>query len=135
MQAIVAFAIFSPQRENEITRITWADPEDTNARIIIRDMKNRCEKVGNNLWCYPTPEMLAIIREQPKTDDQIFPRSTDAVCAAFTRACDTVGVNARHGAAAFPRHAPRWRIASFRDGLEHPLRRRNVRPKLAIPDR
>jgi integrase len=91
MQAIVAFAIFSTRREDEITRITWADLEETNSRI----MKNPGEKIGNDVWCDLTPEALDIIRAQPKTDDRIFPCSTDAVCAAFTRACYTVGINTK----------------------------------------
>jgi hypothetical protein len=98
-------------------------------------MKNPCEKVGNNLWRDLTPEMLAIIRAQPKTDDQISPRSTDAVCAAFTRACDTVGVNARYGRGCISTTCASTAYRIFSRWLEHPVRRRSVRsPKLAIPD-
>ena len=93
MQAIIAFAIFSTRREDEITRILWDDLEEANSRIVVRDMKNPGEKVGNDVWCDLTPEALRIIKAQPRTDERIFPCSTDAVCAAFTRACCTVGIN------------------------------------------
>jgi integrase len=91
----VAFAIFSTRREDEITRITWADLEETNSRIVVRDMKNSGEKIGDDIWCDLKPEALDIIRAQPKTDDRILPCSTDAVCAAFTRPCYTVGINTK----------------------------------------
>jgi integrase len=93
MQAITAFAIFSTRREDEITRITWNDLDEANSRIIVRDMKNPGEKVGNDSWCDLTPQALDIIRAQPKKSDRIFPYSTDAICAAFTRACYKTGIN------------------------------------------
>jgi integrase len=93
MQAVTAFAIFSTRREDEITRITWTDLDEANSRIMVRDMKNPGEKIGNDVWCDLTPEALHIIRAQPRTGDRIFPYSTDAICAAFTRACYTVGIN------------------------------------------
>jgi integrase len=93
MQAVMAFAIFSTRREDEITRLLWSDLEEANSRIIVRDMKNPGEKIGNDVWCDLTPEALDIIRAQPRTSDRIFPCSTDAICAAFTRACYVVGIN------------------------------------------
>jgi integrase len=93
MQAVMAFAIFSTRREDEITRLLWSDLEEANSRIIVRDMKNPGEKIGNDVWCDLTPEALDIIRAQPRTSDRIFPCSTDAICAAFTRACYAVGIN------------------------------------------
>jgi integrase len=93
MQAITAFGIFSTRREDEITRLAWPDLDETNSRIMVRDMKNPGEKEGNDVWCDLTPEALAIIRVQPRTDERIFPYSTGSICAAFTRACYLVGIN------------------------------------------
>lgn len=39
MQKIVAFAIFSTRRQEEITRITWADLDEKHSAVIVRDMK------------------------------------------------------------------------------------------------
>lgn len=46
MQKIIAFAIFSTRRQEEITRIAWTDfepaapPSHPDARVLIRDMKH-----------------------------------------------------------------------------------------------
>ena len=37
-------------------------------------------------------EALAIVRTMPRTDARIFPYSTDAISAAFTRACLILGI-------------------------------------------
>lgn len=97
MQKIIAFAIFSTRRQEEIVRIRWQDFEAAHngqpARILVRDMKHPGEKLGNDTWCELTPEAAAIIESMPRTDDRIFPYSTDAVGAAFTRACYTLDIN------------------------------------------
>jgi integrase len=93
MQATIAFAIFSTRREDEITRIAWADLDEAHSRVMVRDMKHPGDKDGNDQWCDLTPEALKIVQAQPKTDACIFPYSTEAVCAAFTRACYTTGIN------------------------------------------
>jgi len=93
MAALTAFAIFSTRREDEISRLAWPDLDENHSRILVRDMKNPGEKIGNDVWCDLTPEALAIIHAQPRTGERIFPYSTDAICAAFTRACYGVGIN------------------------------------------
>jgi len=40
MHIIIAFAIFSTRRLDEITRITWTDLDLDGERILVRDMKN-----------------------------------------------------------------------------------------------
>ncbi|GEP09284.1 tyrosine-type recombinase/integrase [Methylobacterium gnaphalii] len=92
MQRIIAFAIFSTRRQEEITRITWADLDDEGSRILVRDMKNPGQTAGNDIWCELTPEALAIVRAMPNDHDQIFPFTGDAISAAFTRACAFLGI-------------------------------------------
>lgn len=94
MHRVVAFAIFSARRQEEITRITWADLEA--GRVIVRDMKNPGEKQGNDVWCTLVPEAEAIARAMPQTAPQIFPFSTDAISAAFTRACKVLEIPDLH---------------------------------------
>jgi len=94
MQAITAFAIYSTRRLEEITRIEWADLEP--GRILVRDMKHPGQKIGNDMWCDLPPEAEAIIRAQPRRDACIFPCSTDAIGAAFTRACQFLGIEDLH---------------------------------------
>ena len=91
MQKIIAFAIFSTRRQEEITRILWDDYEGD--RILVRDMKHPGDKIGNHTWCELLPEASAIIDSMPKVDARIFPYTTDAISAAFTRACKVLGIN------------------------------------------
>jgi integrase len=85
MQKIVAFAVFSTRRQEEITLLRWDDLDGD--RILVRDMKHPGDKIGNNVYCELPPEALAIIRSMPHEGDRIFPYSADAISAAFTRAC------------------------------------------------
>ena len=85
MQKIVAFAIFSTRRQEEITLLRWDDLDED--RILVRDMKHPGDKKGNNVYCELPPEALAIVKSMPREKPQIFPHTTDAISAAFTRAC------------------------------------------------
>jgi integrase len=94
MQKIAAFAMFSTRRLEEITRIAWADLEP--GRVLVRDMKNPGEKIGNHVWCDLPPEAEAIARSMPRASECIFPYSTDAIGAAFTRAGQFLGIDNLH---------------------------------------
>ena len=96
MRAIVAFAIFSTRRLDEITRIRWADLDESGSRILVRDMKNPGEKAGNDVWCDLPSEALRIIRSTPRGAGAIFPYSTEAIGAAFTRACKMLAIADLH---------------------------------------
>jgi integrase len=101
MQKIIVFALFSTRRQEEITRIEWRDYEkahDTPVtdRVLVRDMKHPGDKHGNDQWCELPPEASAIIESMPRIDARIFPYSTDAISAAFTRACKVTGIEDLH---------------------------------------
>jgi integrase len=96
MQRIVAFALYSTRRQEEIVRITWADLDVGLSQVLVRDMKNPGDKKGNHVWCKLPPEAMAIIQALPRTSERIFPFSTDAVSAAFTRACKVLGIEDLH---------------------------------------
>lgn len=92
MHYVVAFALFATRRQEEITRIERTDLDEQGSRILVRDMKNPGEKIGNNVWCDLPNEALKIIQAMPKTGEIIFPYSSDAISAAFTRACKLLGI-------------------------------------------
>ena len=96
MQKIITFAIFSTRRQEEITRIVWADLDKDASRVLVRDMKHPGDKKGNHVLCDLVPEALAIIKSMPKATPQIFPYSTDAISAAFTGACKVLGIEDLH---------------------------------------
>jgi integrase len=90
MQKIVAFALFSTRRQEEITLLRWDDLDDD--RILVRDMKHPGDKIGNNVYCELPTEALAVIKSMPRVKPKIFPYSTDAISAAFTRSCKILGI-------------------------------------------
>jgi integrase len=94
MQKVTVFAIFSTRRQEEITRITWTDYDKT--RVLVRDMKHPGEKIGNDTWCDLPPEAAAVVESMPRTDKRIFPVTTDAISAAWTRACQFLGIEDLH---------------------------------------
>jgi len=91
MQKIVIFALFSTRRQEEITLIQWADYE--KSRVLVRDMKHPENKDGNDTWCELPPEASAVIETMPKVDRRIFPYTTDAISASFTRACKMLEIH------------------------------------------
>lgn len=93
MAKLVAFAAFSTRRQEEIIRIRWDDLDEARQRVLVRDMKHPRVKVGNDVWCQLPPEAMAIIKSMPRTDDRIFPFTTDAVSANFTRAMDWLEID------------------------------------------
>ena len=96
MQKIIAFAMFSTRRMEEITRIKSEDLDLEGSRILVRDMKNPGEKIGNDVWCdLPSEAMKIALSMQPKTD-RLFPFGTDAIGASFTRACQLLGIEDLH---------------------------------------
>jgi integrase len=94
MQKIITFAIFSTRRQEEITRIQWADLKGD--RILVRAMKDPQNKEQNNVLCELTPEALQIINSMPQVNSAIFPISADAISAAFTKACKLLGIEDLH---------------------------------------
>lgn len=98
MHQVVAFALFSTRRQSEILSIRWDDLEAEHGRVLVRDMKHPGEKAGNDTWCELPAEALRIIQARPRKPDEsrIFPYSTDAVSAAFTRACKLLEIDDLH---------------------------------------
>ena len=92
MHKIIAFAIFSTRRQEEITTIKWDDLDEKHERVLVRDMKHPGQKKGNDVWCELPLEALRIALSMPRITPEIFPYSTDAISAAFTRACKVLGI-------------------------------------------
>lgn len=87
MPKVIGFAIFSTRRQEEITRIRWDDLDVNRQAVLVRDMKNPGQKVGNNVWCHLPDEAWAMLQSIPKGCAEIFPYNSDSISAAFTRAC------------------------------------------------
>lgn len=96
MTRLIPFAIFSTRRQEEITRLQGKDLDRANLEIIVRDMKNPGEKIGNDVRVTLTPEALKLIELQPKTDGVIWPYNAESISASFTRACALLGIEDLH---------------------------------------
>ncbi|MGJ5032244.1 site-specific integrase [Bradyrhizobium sp. HKCCYLS2038] len=96
MCRLIAFAVFSTRRQEEITRITWSDLDEEHSRVLVRDMKHPGQKDGNDTWCDLPEPAMQIIKAMPKVGPEIFPYSADAISAAFTRACALLEIDDLH---------------------------------------
>lgn len=96
MHKVIVFAMFSTRRMEEITRIKWDDLDPEASRVLVRDMKNPGDKEGNDVWCDLPEQAVKIIKAMPRDGVKIFPYSADAIGAAFTRACKTLGIEDLH---------------------------------------
>jgi integrase len=95
MHRVIAFAIFSTRRQEEITRQEMADVDSKHSRLLVRDMKHPGEKIGNDCWCELPDEALRVVKAMNKKG-RVFPYTTDAIGAAFTRACQLLGIEDLH---------------------------------------
>lgn len=93
MDRIIPFAIASTRRQEEIVTIRWEDFDEEGGRVLVRDMKDPKKKQGNDIWVELPPEAIAIIKAMPRVSDRIFPFTTDAICAAFTRTRRLLGID------------------------------------------
>lgn len=96
MLKMTGFALFSTRRQEEITRIQWTDLDEVGQRVLVRDMKNPGQKIGNDVWCHLPPEAWAILQTMPKVLPEIFPYSAESVSTSWTRACQILGIENLH---------------------------------------
>jgi integrase len=96
MPRMIAFALFSTRRQEEITRIRWEDLDCTRQAVLVRDMKNPGQKIGNDVWCHLPDEAWAILHTMPKVAREIFPYNAKSVSASFTRACPMLSIEDLH---------------------------------------
>lgn len=94
MHKVCAFALFSTRRQEEIVTLRWTDLEP--GRVLVRDMKHPGEKMGNDIWVDLPPEAERVIKTMARHQVRIFPYTTDAVSASFTRACKFLGIEDLH---------------------------------------
>lgn len=96
MPKVIAFALFSTRRQDEITRIRWDDLDVENHRVLVRDMKNPGQKIGNNVWCDLPDEAWTLLQSMPKREQEIFPYNGRTVSSAFTKACKVLAIEDLH---------------------------------------
>ncbi|WP_051881669.1 site-specific integrase [Parvularcula oceani] len=104
MARIVRFAVATAMRQSEILRIAWPDVDERTRTVIVRDRKDPRRKDGNNqrvpLIDLTGLDAWALLHEQgqhwPNQSGRIFPYASNSVGAAFTRACQALGIEDLH---------------------------------------
>lgn len=96
MPKMIAFALFSTRQHEEIKRIRWDDLDDSRQALLVRDMKNPGQKIGNDVRCHVPDEAWAILQSMPKVEREIFPYNAKSVSASFTRACQMLCIEDLH---------------------------------------
>ncbi|KJZ42041.1 site-specific integrase [Pseudomonas fluorescens] len=96
MPKIIAFAIFSTRRMDEICRILWEDLDEVRQAVKVRDMKNPGQKIGNDVWCHLPDEAWQIVQSMPRECPEIFPYCSDSIGTAWAKACKMTGIEDLH---------------------------------------
>lgn len=104
MTRIIQFAIGTAMRQDEICRITWSDLDVRARTVIIRDRKDPRDKYGNDqrvpLVDITGYDPLGLIEAQrairTNADNRIFPYTSTAISAAFTRTAAKLKIDDLH---------------------------------------
>lgn len=90
---ILVFQMFSGRRIGETCRLLWPDLDRSRQMVLVRDMKDPQEKVGNDVWCYVPDEAWAVLLSMPQIEgeDRIFPYNEKSVASTYRRYRDLLG--------------------------------------------
>jgi integrase len=72
---------------SEITRLRWADLNETDGTILIRDRKDPRKKIGNHQTAPLLGRCMDIVKRQPRDGEFIFPVNGKSWSSIFPRAC------------------------------------------------
>lgn len=96
MVRTIGFALFSTRRQDEITRIRWDAIDAERQAVLITDMKNPGQKLGNDVWCHVPEEAWQILQSMPHVSEFVFPYNAKSISASFTRACCFLEIDDLH---------------------------------------
>lgn len=65
-------------------------------RVLVRDMKNPGQKIGNDVWCYIPDEAWRILKTMPKSSAEIFPYDSATISSSWAKACKFLGIKDLH---------------------------------------
>jgi integrase len=96
MGDILEFCMASAMRISEVCRLQWADLNEADKTILIRDRKHPREKFGNNqtvpLLAATGYDAFAVVTRQPRGGLRIFPYNEKTVSNYVTRAVTALGL-------------------------------------------
>ncbi|MEH6630200.1 MAG: site-specific integrase [Halopseudomonas aestusnigri] len=89
---LLEFSILSCMRIGEVCSILWDDVNDEQKAVLVRDRKDPRKKAGNHMLVPLLGGSWEILKNQPKTDERIFPYNSKSVSAGFQRARNSLGI-------------------------------------------
>ncbi|RZI62315.1 MAG: site-specific integrase [Rubrivivax sp.] len=92
MQKLICFAIFSTRRQEEISTVLREDLDAEHHELLVRDMKNPGETIGNLVRTTLTPQALQLIFAHGAEQGEIWPYNCKSVSRSFTQACKFLGI-------------------------------------------
>lgn len=93
MPDVIQFAIATAMRLGEIINLRWADLNEADRTITIRNRKHPREKVGNDQEVPLLGEAFKIVMRQPQNGVRIFPITEGTVSTIFPRACKKLNID------------------------------------------
>jgi integrase len=92
MSEVIRFAVATAMRLGEIIGLRWADLNEQDRTITIRNRKHPTEKEGNDQEVPLLGAAFDIAQRQPRIDERIFPIADGTVSSLFPRACRALGI-------------------------------------------
>jgi integrase len=96
MTQLIVFSIFSTRRQEESCRMVIEDLDQATREIIVRDMKNPGEKIGNDVATLLPPRAFQMVCDRKVAKGRIWPYNAGSVSASFSRACKILGIEDLH---------------------------------------
>lgn len=93
MSDIIDFCVASAMRIAEVCRITWADLNETERTVLVRDRKHPRRKFGNHQVVPLLCGSFDVALRQPHKGDCIFPYHPQSVSKSFHEAAVAAGVD------------------------------------------
>ncbi len=90
------FAVATAMRRSEICGLLWADVDEQNRLVMIRDRKHPRKKKGNDEWVPLLGAAWDILQRQPKDGERIFPLHPQTMSKTFKATCDRLSIPDLH---------------------------------------
>lgn len=90
------FAVATAMRRSEICGLLWADLDEANRLVLIRDRKHPRKKQGNNEWVPLLGAAWDILQRQPRDGERIFPLHPQTMSKNFKAVCDRLAIPDLH---------------------------------------
>ncbi len=89
---IFMFSILTCMRVGEVTKLRWADLDETQRAVMVRDRKDPRKKIGNHMTVALLGDAWDIVQRQSRTTDLIFPYKSKTISQAYRQERDRLHI-------------------------------------------